>query len=376
MFLYHAVKNESTDSEDITGNDKIKVTLSPEEFISVAYDDITELSSEEVLLKVEKFSSQSFRNDNQFNNPIINATIADSYSLELNDSSNPDAGTVHFKVVFFEKDGNRGSAVVCSDRRYPEVLAYLDRYEIKDIESYNRDNPMMWRVNQIAVDYINRCNEIKDSLKSSTVKKICDRLGIEESEFSFRNYISNIIVPGYNILSSTRFEMMIDPEEGTLLNKVGPLCGTTNIIQGWPCNQFIAETDLRIYQSPQHYGHYPAGCVPVALATMCSYIRPTIYCDELKRNINWDYVFDSTFDPLGFEPVEYDPSTPQAIEVGHLLKIIADGTKTTFNGDGGHTTISNAASYMNKIGINMSSSTTAINYSNVRSSLTRGWFSA
>ena len=167
--------------------------------------------------------------------------------------------------------------------------------------------------------------------------------------------------------------MTPDPSGARLLNKVGPLCGDTHIIQGWPCNQFIKTTDLSTYQTMQHNGHFPAGCVNVALATICAYLEPSIYCESLKRNINWNNVFDSYFDPFGFYPSEYDPSTPQAIEVAHLLKILADGTKTTFDSRGGSTSTANAASYMNKIGINMSTSTTTLNYSNVRSSLANLW---
>lgn len=351
----------------------LQVGLSPEEFLSIAFEGNEELSTEEVLDKVEQFSTACSENSTRSEIHRSEATIVGSYSLCLdNGGSTDDYGVnprVNFKVVSFGNKSNKGFAVVCSNRRYPEVLAYLEGCDIKDIESIIGLNPMIQRANQIAVDYVERCKEFEDSLRSSTIKKICDRFQIDASDYSFKRYAYNIRILRDSRFDTSKSYMVVDLSEGILVNKVGPLCGTTNIIQGWPCNQFMAKTDLPGYQTTQHNGHYPAGCVPVALATMCSYLRPTIYCDELKRNINWDYVFDSTFDPYGFDPAEYDPSTPQAIEVGHLLKIIADGTKTTFNGDGGHTTIPNAASYMNKIGINMSSSTTALNYTNVRSSL-------
>lgn len=102
---------------------------------------------------------------------------------------------------------------------------------------------------------------------------------------------------------------------------------------------------------------------------MCSYIQPTIYSPDLKRNINWNNVINSYFNPFGFESSQYDQNTPQAKEVGYLLKLFAEKTHTSFGENGGSTSTNNAASYMRSIGVNMSSSTTDLNYFNIRTSL-------
>lgn len=367
--LASCTANDSNDDSFTSGPDRMIAELTGEEAISLMADKTYTLSDDEVLQIVETFASQDVPSTETYSTRANTLRIVDNYALDNIDGvptrfDNTGAATV-FSVVSLGlgDNGDSGIAVVCRDSRYPEVLAYAPNADTQMLKENGPMQLMMTRAHWIALKYIEKCNEITAELRETTLKRVCQTLGISTDKFDFSNKIgSTYIKGGYDIKVQT-------VPEGTLLTAVGPLCGNTRLIQGWPCNQFIPETTLKKYDTEVHHGHFPAGCVNVALATICSYLRPTIYSSDLGRNINWDYVYDSYFNPYSFNAAQYDPDTPQAKEVGYLLKILANGTKTTFNENGGSTTTSNAASYMKSIGVDMSSSTSKLIYTNVRPSL-------
>lgn len=368
----------SSSDSDITGNiggntDKLFAAVSPEEAISILPYNGENISADDIFTRIEEFAAENItRSDFQRNN-INKLEIIDEYSLDttgviLTTKSLSPIDAVSFAVArFYDVDDREGVALVCSDERFPEVLAF-----VPDSKYDAWNNPMarlmVERAQDVALAYIKRFNVIRDSLREETIHKVCVQLDIAESEFDIERYMKQIFVIPEN---RDNTESSVEQNPGGIeISHVGPLCGETRLIQGWPCNQFIQATNLNKYQNLQYNGHFPVGCVNVALATMCSYIKPTVYSPDLGRVINWDNVYNSYFNPWGLNPAQYDENTPQAIEVGHLMKILADGTETEFSESlGGNTDFVKAVSYMNSIGVNMGTSFVALNYGNVRNSL-------
>lgn len=356
-----------SNNEIIDGGDKMFVSLTNEEALSLASNNFRTLSDDEVLKTITTFEQQNKKTTRTANSN--NAKIIRNYKLACNTSItrglNPQ-DSIEFSLINLGINNDLGIAIVCRDSRYPEVLAYVPS---ANMQTYQTCTPMQMMINRsqdVAIQYIKKCNSIEESTRKKALDKVCKTLGINEEQFDFAKYRSRIFIKDYDT-SETRSSLQ-DPS-GTILTSVGPLCGTTRLIQGWPCNQFIDTTKIDKWNTMQHNGHFPAGCVNVALATMCSYIQPTIYSPDLKRNINWNNVMNTYFNPFGLEISQYDHNTPQAKEVGYLLKLFAEKTNTTFGENGGSTSTNNAASYMRSIGVNMSSSTTDLNYSNIRTSL-------
>ena len=357
------------DNNIVDGGDKMVVSLSSEEALSLVADKSYTLSDDEVLQVLDKFSSE---NDNVTRTSHIgtnNFRIINNYKIACKDDiitrTPTSRDSIEFSSISLGENEYSGLAIVCRDSRYPEVLAYVPNVNIQTVQSSKPAQMMIDRAQSVAMRYIEKCNTISKNLKEQTITKVCNVLGLSEADFDFDKYRSRIFIKDYDAQSR---DSLTTPT-GTELSTIGPLCGTTRLIQGWPCNQFIPETTLEKYNTDQHRGHYPAGCVNVALAVICSYLQPTIYSSDLGRNINWNNVCNTHFNPFGFYASEYSPSTDQAIEVGYLLKTLANGTKTTFSLNGGSTTTPNAASYMSSIGVSMSSSTSTLNYANVRTSL-------
>lgn len=368
-FVFAACSNGDEDSV-IKGDDRRFASLSSEEVLSLIPDSAHTLSDAEVLRAISSFSK------NQGGQTRVSTSkemkIVKNYKVACKQVSSTRAAveqdSVEFSFVDLGLDKISGLAVVCRDSRYPEVLAYVPTSNIQTYQSCIPMQMMVSRAQDVAMHYINRYNAIKvnEGTREKALRKVCKMLNIKEEDFDFAKYRSQIF-----ITDNTDAETRSTKQEpvGTLLSSVGPLCGSTRLIQSWPCNQFIETTTLDKYNTMQYNGHFPAGCVNVALATICSYLQPNIYCTYLGRYINWSNVADTHFNPWGIYPSEYDENTPQAIEVAYLLKIISDKTKTKFDEQGGGTSTVDAASYMRSIGISMSSSTSALNYSNVRTSL-------
>lgn len=366
VIAFTSCTNENVVTRDIGGGDLMFVELTTKEALSITPNVSTDLSDEEVIQTVEKFTSSEAAMIGAATSP----TIINTYKTSLDNThtrsdAKGDSDSISFSVVSLDENRDAGFAVVCRDSRYPEVLAYVPNINYEENKSFEPLKLMLARSQNIALGYISKKNAICEQLREATLVKVCNRFEIKKENFDFDKYRKRIVIRD-SIEDSRSSE---SAPSGTLLSQVGPLCGTTRIIQGWPCNQYVPTTSLDKYSTPQHNGHYPAGCVNVALATICSYIQPTIYCASLGRNINWENVVNTHFNPYGFIESEYSEKTDQAIEVANLLKIIADGTSTSFNENGGTTNTSKAASYMQKIGINMDSSTSTLNYANVRTSL-------
>lgn len=363
-------------------DDKRFSLLSIEEVISLFPDSLLAgtcaLSDEEVLQQVRIFSENDIRGRTYVPNRM---NIVHNYKVACNQLpvskilSSQDF--VEFSIVELDFNNASGFAVVCRDSRYPEILAYVPTLNFQSYQSCTPMQMMVGRAQDIAVQYIERYNtalaKITDDTRKQALSKVCKELNVSEEEFDFERFRYNIFIRDYDSEDFIESRGSVQNPTGTVLSSVGPLCGTTRLIQGWPCNQFMETTTLEQFSSMQHNGHFPAGCVNVALATMCSYFRSTIYCSYLGRFIDWNNVIDAHFNPYSFFPAQYDENTAQAVEVGYLLKTISEQTKTVFNENGGGTNIANAVSFMKSIGIDMSTSTTTLNYNNVRSSLGNLW---
>lgn len=353
--------------------DVMMISLSPEEAISVSFDDSTILSMDEAVKIAERFMNDENRSRATSDNPVI--AVESSFVKSLEYGSTISRSHKSQDVLFYElsvkQNDESGYVVLCADTRYPEVLSYVECGSLDAIKGTPAEI-MHNRSMDVALNYIRKCNEFKELYRTNTIEKICKQFNIDEEQFSLDKFRERIYIkPLYGEDIQSRSTVTVtDSLTGMVLTQVGPLCGTTQLIQGWPCNQFIQTTDLEKYNTEQHNGHFPAGCANVALATMCSYIQPTVYSSDLGRNINWSNVANAYFNPFAwFTPSAYNPDSESAIETAYVLKIFADGTKTEFDEDGGGTTLANASSYMKSIGVNMGTSKVTLNYSNVRSSL-------
>lgn len=357
--------------QPIGGGEKLIVGVSPEEAISVAFDDSSILSDDDILTMVKTFiNTETTRGGNDYKLAINN-----EFYIELANNNSNTRSIGNEKIKFCTVDitstnsSTKNYAIACADDRYPVVLAFSEG-DYENIAGTPADF-MLARAKAIVLDHIAKVNNIKAELHDKTVAKICKVLDVNPEKFNYNDVKGNLYVQPIDVKDigiETRSTGVLEPG-GAFMGGVGPLCNT-RYIQGWPCNQFMDETNIEKWTSPQHNSHFPAGCANVALAAICSYLRPNIYSPELQRNINWDILANCHFDPIyGSKPSEFDPSTQVAIEAGRLLQVITRGTKTKFGVDGGTTSTTDAASFMGSVGIFMLPITSDMTYQNIRPSL-------
>ena len=364
-FFIACTQNDETDTI-VGGKDKVKIFLTPEEALSVAFNSNTVLSDEQVMNIL-----------NDFTNTQITRRIANSYSfkiqkedyISLNSNSVTSRAANEVKpeqIKFVEvevsnsTDNETGYAVVCADQRYPNVLAFIDNGQIEDA-SKNGGSIMLNLAKGAALSQIKKINHYKDSLEYVTKEKICNFLNKPVSQYT-SDLLQYTLTKVEDIAEPRGFEVT---PTGTFVAGSGPLTSTF-WIQGWPCNEFIkmAPNDSQWNQS-QHKQHYPAGCTVVAMAHIAAYYKPSIRITEpgYNRNIDWSTA-------LSVSDLSANSSTTNSAtkEVALLMKAIADNCGTTFSESGGSTDSNKARSYMSNIGIYMNDRT-SLTYQNIRQSL-------
>lgn len=360
LFMVACNQAENVDTI-IGGEDELRIKLEPKEAISISYSDNNELTDTEALNILNEFvhfsvSPESRSASKTFK--ILNeefVTVATSKTRAMDKIEK-----VKFVNIEVDNtDGNQnGFAVVCADQRYPNVVAFIDKGNIEDINE-NGGGMMLKLSKKAAISQIKAINDIKDSLELSTKEKICNFLRKPVAQFSADDlkyiYIDDV---------ESRGSAVQNPS-GTCVASVGPLTQTT-WIQGWPCNEYILEApDDSQWNQTQHRKHYPAGCTVVAMAHIASYYKPTIPITEpgYNRNIDWSTA-------LAAKDLSHNPltTTTATKEVALLMKSIANGCHTTFSEKGGETSDPNTVSYMNSIGIQMGGRTD-LTYQNIRYSL-------
>lgn len=348
------------------------VVLSSNEFTSISFDGNTELPSSEIKKIVNEFIEKSKSTTKSADSYVITIKHDTIVKLKIpvtktkSINTNYDLGQVKFSTVeivnTIDQD-KKGYSVVCSDARYPNVLSFVENGKIDEADN-NGSLLLIKNAENIAVSEINKINNLRDSLREKTILKVCNALGIAPKDFSVDKVLDKIYVPNPPVVGSTVKAVPVQNPGGTLLAQTGPFT-QVNWDQTWPMNEYILPlppagstyeasvgADSWIYN-----GRYPIGCVPVAMAHIASYYKPTMFSQNLGRNINWTTALSVTDFPF-FQWTFGAPSNSVSQEVASIMKTIASGSSTTYSEDGGSTNSQTARNYMQTIGIYMDNPTT------------------
>lgn len=366
-------QNDEFDKEDVSGaKDRKLIELSVPEYLSIAYDsENNELSNEEAtnILKEFVYSSVETRGT------TAQLTFNVNKEYYLNTTNSRSSLKQPIKIVEFTignetRNGSTsvGFASVVADKRFPNVLAYSPNGNVAEIEEYGA-GIMMKRAQNVAQNYISQVEHYQDSLRDRTVEKVCTILGVKN--FSFEKVENSLVLE-----EDTKIEDLdnliesrgsaVNPS-GTPIATIGPLINERlQWIQGWPQNQFIKECskeDLNYWPSINYGGKYPAGCTAVAAASILTYLKPTIYSNDLGRNVDWSTALSN---PV----IDWFTSATDSyvIEAAAILKEVSVNIGTTYNHEGGSASAEGVRSYFGKLGIAMDGKS-ALNYFTIRPSI-------
>ena len=330
------------DSSDIIegGLPTQTIGLTEPELLSIMYDSENDLSASEVDSIISDFITENKKTKDADNFKLVSKENVVSSSTRSRQSA-PDHVTFYDYEIFSEGNTS-GKAIVCGDKRFPSVLAYIDSYE-SDNEAANI---MIDNAKSQALKSISSIKHYEDSLRNSTIDKIRTKTKIK-GDFKYKDIESSI----YLITTNTR-GWAITPG-GTQRAIIGPLT-STQWNQDSPYNLYAPSTvDTDNYFGAEYANRYPAGCVVVAMAQIAAWCKPNM------TGINWNIASVNKVS---------NPDSESAIQIAKVISMIAKGSGTTYGPNGGSTSAEKAINYMKTLGISIDGAKDC-NFQNVKPSL-------
>jgi len=360
----------------IGGKDKIVAKLTMPEYLSIAFDGNNELSNKEAEDILNEFIAKDAKTRSDLD---VSFNIEKEYyfDLSLNSTStrsnieNEKAKFVEFSIKSKTRGDNNqiedGFAIVSADNRFPNVLVFVEKGSRCNAVESGADL-MIARAENVAIQHISKIEEYKSLLRESTIEKVSQIHQIDDYSFDkVENgiYIENSSYkPEFEEILQTRGSAVPNPP-GVAIATIGPLI-EVEWIQGGPQNMFInecTEEDLQYWPESIYGGRYPAGCTAVAVATAMSYFKPSMYSQDLQRNINWSTALSTKkIDWFTYENQDY------VKESAAILHHVAAGINTTYGPKGGTASVESAKSYLSNLGILIDSRSTC-NYQTIRPSI-------
>lgn len=324
------IMSSCSDANDSFHNDAGEsITLTQQEYESIAHDSLQEMSQSEIVGMVNEFSAL----DNFTRASVANPIIVKKSFLLLDKAKHQ----IPLYEVKLNGENNDGYAIVSGDERAPGVIAYIEHGSINDTLA-NKGAAMMLREAQRSlISKINTAEIIRDSLRVRTIAKISEDLGT--NNFTFDQIKDRIRVQN----SITR--AAASTPQGTLLKQVPPLI-TTQWNQWAPYNNLMAETTVSDLQGFPYYGKNAVGCTTVAIAQIVAFYE----CLSVVNGVvlNWKNLKTSP------QIYNFDNESLK-IQISNLFYHVAHGIQTTWNNGDGSAKISNASSYLNGLGITFDS---------------------
>lgn len=326
-----------------------KVELTNAEVASIAFDNPIEIAENEVLDILNEFC-QSDENGLK-SAKIPNASIVSKFFISNgNDakqltksaySGNSASISIPVYEIQVVEGDDEGMAYVSADSRLPKVLAYIPKKAKEGVETAK--DIMLDLSQKAALDYVNRIENLKDSLRDQTLEKISQELALTQSAIEFdaiKDYLS--------VADDSRLKASPVVNPSGVMVQIGPFA-SVQWGQSDPYN--IKLPRLPMFDDM----HFPAGCGVVAMATCLSIVTPDMKVNSI--NINWAYLKQRPYivgPPLYGNPTEAVDPQDKLDMMGYLIHDIYYGssTTTTFDKDKyfgtSGTTSANMESYLKK----------------------------
>ncbi len=326
----------SNTNDRATKNDKI--ILTPEEFVSIAYDNPDELSEEEIGNLISDFRNNIEAKEvaTTRNSEISPISIKKKYYITESNNIIKSVVTTRspiseeltvpiFDVELSNYDGSKSLAVVCGDERMPEVLFYADNY-CPDTKIDNGTRYLLELSKKNILSDIRHIENIKSTKRDSTLYKIAQQLNISKREISYQD-IKERITTTDEIF--TRNNNPGNPAGGVerpkseVVGFVNPL-SKVEWQQNSPYNSAMPVMMIFDGNNGEYEGHIPVGCANLAIGILFSIIKPTIYIKDTQK-IDWDYVtsVDYIINKSG-KPEQSSPQDLIDMISGLLYKIYVD----------------------------------------------------
>lgn len=274
--LLNACTDEQETVLDKNNLDSDKIVLTQEELTSISFDDLSEIPKTEIFSMVTNFLNLQAGKVETRNISSLNFTIKSKSYLGKKSTSELTRSTdqeIKESIPVYElmvENGNQTSyALVSADERDPGILALFSDFPTKNIEIDEALNNPNTKVVLSLTKYqlikdVEKVEELRAQLRKETIAKICNKLDIPISEYSFENIIDKLSVNGVAITRNHAGTQM--PSQQIVAQKA-PMCKIT-WKQHEPYNR-ACPIEPRMIQLGAGVGFVqdlpvPAGCTTVA----------------------------------------------------------------------------------------------------------------
>lgn len=290
IFLLAAC-SQTLENEGIETSLENLVNITQDEYLSIVYENPSELDTIEVKALVSDFLTSIDEIEKQ-NNASTRSVSTDfslnvkskSYFKEENVSSTRGVSEKNLKLPVYEVNvtTSKGTGVVyvSADERNAEVITYIPQ-AAQDEELFIKSGSaflVKWAKESSYERLLETENIIKE-LHDATVAKISKKLGIDESQVTIDNIIDKIAIAG------TRATPVNQPST-SIVAMVGPLV-KTEWSQNSPYNLSLAKPN-----APSTQAHVYTGCAVTAACQLMTAIKPNLTLGG--TTIDWDYLSETS----------------------------------------------------------------------------------
>ena len=333
--------NDNINNADIQSE---KLILTPEEYVSIAYDNPTELSENDIrdIMNDFRYINSEFRNQpltkslHASNISVVNKYYLADHDEVFEQNTTRSVNSAVMRVPIYEvessNDGySKDFAIICGDERAPKVLFYVCDYDFS-----GEINPEMQYLMELAkrsaISDIELIENIRSEKRESTLDKVSKELNIPKKLIT-KDIIEN------RIISIDDATTKSNPIGGLpigkltrLTSKVGPL-SKIGWTQNYPYN--IQMPIDQVWDGRSVYtGNIDVGCANIGVATLFSIVKPSmvgVTASGRQILIDWDYLTSKEYLYID----EYDPVNSSPVRMvemaGSLLRAIYIGTKSKAN---------------------------------------------
>ena len=259
------------------------IVLSPDEYISIAYDNprvITPDEAKQLALDFGVNRVQTRGNEN------IVVKFRSSFNIEEK-GSNAVTRSVTDKSILLPvyemeivSDAGKGLAYVSADERVAKVMAYLPKVNLEDTAKIIGAKAMLGLSEQSLLEEAKHYEKMKLEFRDETLKRISKELNVAAVNF---NEIKD------RILVEDCLDSRATPQDpaGNAIGWAGFFCMATNWDQEPVYNDLLEKAYcVRNVGKEPVYKAVPAGCSVVAMAQIMASLEPNLTIDGIK--IDWE----------------------------------------------------------------------------------------
>lgn len=355
LLLFASCTDELSVGDNAAKTKKLpSVSLTEDEIVSIAYDNVKELSVENVtdifkgFMKASaektlgtravvpdapiKVRSKCYIHQNGDN--VLEATsepVAKTRSGEANVCEAP------IYELEMENGADKAFALVSGDPRAAKVLAFLPEADEETFKNVNTQ--IMLAISKASlIEDIQKVEDVRNRLREQTLEKLGEKWGVDPAEIVYEDVVAAITPE--NVKSSTRgyqngtfvdesnvkyLEYFQDIQINSYVLPMGQIAWS----QEKPYNRALPDEYVYVAGKPT-MGKRIAGCGVIAIAEALAMIKPAAYFDGIM--MNWDLV--NAQEKCLENPVIpglTNKNTPieTLIMVGRLVKSVYENTGST-----------------------------------------------